>query len=170
MSTKVTSLKKIGDISGERWDALSQKKIYFAHQSVGFNIIEGVEGLAKSNKKIGLSIVETRDPGGFAKPVFAHSTIGQNLNPQAKYEDFMSVMKSGLGETVDTAFLKLCYVDVRKDADVQALFQLHKQTYRQLGEMFPEVQLVHHVLGMTMSSGFTNSSMMITTVARGWPS
>lgn len=151
MSTTVTSLKKMGDVSVEAWKTLSQQKIYFAHQSVGFNIMEGVEGLSASDKTIQLSVVETRDPNSFDHPVFAHSTIGENQNPKAKYEDFLAVMKSGVGEKVDMAFLKLCYVDVRKNTDVGELFRLHKETYRQLGELYPEVRFVHFTVPLTIT-------------------
>ena len=56
--TKTTMLTDIKDVPNEQWEKLAAKKIYFGHQSVGFNIINGINDLMKENSKIQLKIVE----------------------------------------------------------------------------------------------------------------
>jgi hypothetical protein len=40
MPKEKVSFPSIKDVPAEKWKELSQKKIYFGHQSVGFNIID----------------------------------------------------------------------------------------------------------------------------------
>ena len=41
----------VDSVSKKNWDWLSNKKIYFGHQSVGFNIIDGIKDIMSENKK-----------------------------------------------------------------------------------------------------------------------
>ena len=59
MSEKNISYDTIKDVPASIWEKLSQKKIYFGHQSVGFNIMDGVQDLMKEHPAIKLNIVET---------------------------------------------------------------------------------------------------------------
>ena len=54
------------------------EKIYFGHQSVGFNIMAGVKDLMKGNPQIKLNIVETTNESDFKVGLFAHSRVGEN--------------------------------------------------------------------------------------------
>ena len=60
MSQEVVMFKNIKDVPAEKWKKLAKKKIYFGHQSVGFNIMDGVQDVLKENPQIELKIVETR--------------------------------------------------------------------------------------------------------------
>jgi len=44
--------KALQDIPAATWDKLSKKKIFFGHQSVGFNIIDDLKDLMKHNTLI----------------------------------------------------------------------------------------------------------------------
>ena len=44
-------------IPQDRWRELASRRIFFAHQSVGNNIIEGVSSLVLSNPQIGVRLV-----------------------------------------------------------------------------------------------------------------
>ncbi len=47
--TAKTTLPSIKGVPAETWQKLSQKKIYFGHQSVGNNIIDGIKDIMKEN-------------------------------------------------------------------------------------------------------------------------
>lgn len=68
------------NVSAAGWGELAGKKIFFGHQSVGYDIMEGVSALQKEHPSIRLTIVETTDPSRFDGPVFAHAQVGRNLN------------------------------------------------------------------------------------------
>ena len=91
------SYRKLRDVPREKWDKLSQKKIFFGHQSVGRNILEGLEKVLKAVPEIRLEIKETSDPRDFQGPVFAHARIGQNRDPQGKIEHFRRISKAASG-------------------------------------------------------------------------
>ena len=48
--------------------------------------------------------------GGFVR----HAFIGENGKPLLKIQDFDARMRSGIGEQVDVAMMKLCYVDITR--------------------------------------------------------
>jgi len=86
MSEEAIKFPSIKDVPASAWEKLSQKKIYFGHQSVGFNILDGVKDLMKEYPKIKLNIVETTDTKDFPNGVFAHSRVGQNTDPKSRYK------------------------------------------------------------------------------------
>ena len=71
MPEKAARFPSVKDIPTAKWEKLSQKKIYFGHQSVGFNIIDGIKDLMKENPQIKLNIIETTDQSDFKSGLFA---------------------------------------------------------------------------------------------------
>ena len=62
-------------------------KIYFGHQSVGLDIINGMNDIIKSSPHIRLSIRRTKDPADFDQPVFGEFPIGKNEDPKSKIDE-----------------------------------------------------------------------------------
>ena len=104
MPEEKVSFPSIKDVPVENWEKLSQKKIYFGHQSVGNNIMDGVKDLMTEYPQINLKIVETSDQADFKLGIFAHSKVGKNMDPISKISGFESYMKNGLGGRADKAF------------------------------------------------------------------
>lgn len=133
----------LNDIPASSWEKLSKKKIYFGHQSVGFNIIEGLKDLMKENPQIKLNIVETNNPNDFNKGIFAHSRVGKNVDPKSKIDEFAKFTEQGIGENADIAFFKFCYVDVRSETDSQKVFDNYKQSMSNLTKKYPKTTFIH---------------------------
>ena len=133
----------LNDISASSWEKLSKKKIYFGHQSVGFNIIEGLKDLMKENPQIKLNIVETNNPDNFNKGIFAHSRVGKNFDPKSKIDEFAKFVEQGIGENADIAFFKFCYVDVKSETDSQKVFDDYKQSMSNLTKKYPKTIFIH---------------------------
>jgi len=57
MKTSAIKFQSINDIPQEKWDKLAQKRIFFGHQSVGFNILNGLNLIMADNPHIKLNIV-----------------------------------------------------------------------------------------------------------------
>jgi hypothetical protein len=141
-------------IPQDKWDSLSTKKIFFGHQSVGANIVAGINDAMQHSKRIRLSIRTTRDPDDFRQPVFAEATIGTNENSGSKIDDFRGLMEKGLGTKVDVAFFKLCFIDINAPTDVPALFAHYKAVMDSLQSEFPTVHFIHCTVPLTtMDSG-----------------
>jgi lysophospholipase L1-like esterase len=151
MPEKTTHSPSIKDIPASLLKKLAQKKIYFGHQSVGFNIIDGIKDVMKENPQIKLNIVETSDPSKFNTPLFAHSRVGKNMDPKSKIDAFANFMENGIGNMADLAFFKFCYVDVTARTDVERVFADYKNTISRLRESYPGTMLIHVTAPLTVT-------------------
>lgn len=141
MSTnEVFSVNKIPE---SKLKYLQGKKIYFAHQSVGYNIVDGLNDIMKENPMIKLNIVHSTDPEVFKQPVFAHSSVGQNTQPDSKVDDFAKILERGIGNKADIAFMKFCYVDIDDKTDIQKTFNYYKKKLAQLKRNYPDTTFIH---------------------------
>ncbi len=133
------SRQRLQAVPAERWEALARKKIYFGHQSVGQNILDGIQAVIDASPRIRLEIRETSDPAHFDGPVFAHSRIGQNRDPKGKIDHFRSILESGIGQKADVAFFKFCYIDIASSTDPQELLDHYDRTLSDLGAKYPRL-------------------------------
>jgi hypothetical protein len=143
MPEKNISFSKINNVDEKTWDSLAGKRIFFGHQSVGFNIINGIRDLAEENSQIRLNIVKTRQRSAFSAPIFAHSWIGENTHPQSKILAFADLLEKGIGDKIDIAFFKFCYVDVTDKTDILGIFAEYKNTLSHLEKKYPETTFIH---------------------------
>lgn len=135
-------LSRLDEISSDRWEVLSQKKIFFGHKSVGANIIQGLEEVMARKPSVRLNIRETTDPADFSNPVFAHSSIGRNKAPLSKIEAFRDIMESGVGQAADIALFKFCFVDFDHETDIESIFKSYVALVDDLGSRFPGLKVV----------------------------
>ncbi|MFC1738379.1 SGNH/GDSL hydrolase family protein [Planctomycetota bacterium] len=141
--TNKAALPSIDDVPMEYWVKLAEKKIFFGHQSVGYNIIEGVRDIINERDYIKLNIVETNDPPEFDRPIFAHGRVGRNTYPGSKIDAFENIMDAGVGNEVDIAFLKFCYIDIMRGSDPQDVFNTYQNTIEELKARYPETKFLH---------------------------
>jgi hypothetical protein len=137
------ALPSIDDVPMEYWAKLAEKKIFFGHKSVGYNIIEGVKDIVKERNYIKLNIVETREPLEFHRPIFAHAQVGRNTDPASKIKAFENIMDTGIGNKVDIAFFKFCYVDVMRDSNPQKIFTNYRNALEDLRARYPKTKFLH---------------------------
>lgn len=119
---------------------IAEKKIYFGHQSVGENIINGVKNIEGGDK---INVVNTSNGQDFVGPIFAHSRIGKNSDPKSKINEFIEILKGGVGNKVDIAFVKLCYVDIDANTNVKDLFVYYKNNIDLIQNQFPNIKIIH---------------------------
>lgn len=148
-TTDKRSLPSINEVNTESWQKLSQRKVFFGHQSVGLNIFEGIEDLMRVNSRIKLNIIESIKPCDFVTPVFSHYPIGMNTNPKSKCDVFSAFMNSGLGDKLDVAFFKFCYVDIGPHTNVQELFDAYRKTMTSMRGKYPRMTFVHVTVPLT---------------------
>jgi hypothetical protein len=134
---------------------LSKKTIYFGHQSVGFNILDGVRDILKENSQQTLNIVKTRELATSTAPFFAHSGVGRNGQPVSKLDDFSDILHRQGSVRVDVALMKFCFVDFSEQTDVRDLFRRYTETFKGLEDSFPGTTFVHVTTPLTGSpNGF----------------
>jgi len=141
--TNKITLPSIDDVPAECWAKLARKKIFFGHQSVGYNIIDGITDIINEHDYIQLNVAEAREPAAFDRPIFAHSQVGRNTDPISKIESFRNIMDAGVGNKVDIAFFKFCYVDMMRDSDPQEIFGSYSAAMEDLKGRYPETTFLH---------------------------
>ena len=72
------SMHNIKNISQVEWDKVSTKNIYFGHQSVGYNMIDGIQSILEKNPNIGINIKEDHELKAFNDSSFVHGKNGKN--------------------------------------------------------------------------------------------
>lgn len=116
-------------------------RIYFGHQSVGYNIVEGIETLS-SETGISVNTVGWRDFGETGEPpAFIEFGIGRNEEPYLKIDDFAQVVKENAMDKGAFALFKFCYVDFYENADVDAIFTYYKEKMYSLQEQYPDIRI-----------------------------
>ena len=130
---------------------VAHKKIYFGHQSVGLNIIDGIQDILKDHQGVELKIVKTTDPHALNSPVFAHSMIGENEDPVSKINDFVRSIDAGIGGKAEIAFFKFCYVDITRNTDVEKVFGAYKSALQRLKDTYPHTKFVYLTAPLSVS-------------------
>ena len=114
------------------FSAAAEPRVYFGHQSVGANILQGVKELGPTTG-LRLSIKD--------------EFLAENGDPLRKLQNF----KAAVGEDsrYDIALVKFCYVDVNADTDARALFERYRATIAELRAKNPRTVFVHATLPLT---------------------
>jgi len=127
-------------VSAADLQTLAQRRVLFAHQSVGFDILDGVRALAAANG-VSVPIVEGRQPAENATGIF-HFRVGHNEDPQGKIADYVKTVEAGGTQGVDVAILKFCYIDFTPDTDGKALAERYLSTLQTLQAQHPATVFV----------------------------
>lgn len=137
------TLPTIDGIPREHWECLAAKRIFFGHQSVGYNIVDGLRDVMEDCDYIRLDVVETSEIGEVEGPSFVHSKVGKNRDPLSKIEAFVDALDRSNEAQIDIAFMKFCYVDIVHDTDVNSLFEAYSRAMEQIRRKRPNLQLLH---------------------------
>jgi hypothetical protein len=137
--------KELSIIQDEGINAIRSKKIFFGHASVGYNIIDGIENIRAANNRFSdINIRELKDSDDVNVPGIYHSVNGRNGFPKSKIDAFRKLlMERGLGNKLDIAFFKCCYVDFNKDSNVEEIFDYYSKTLDEVKQKFPKLKIVH---------------------------
>lgn len=123
---------------------LAQSRVYFGHQSVGRDILEGLEALAKENG-VSLRIAEAPEGAADTLPGIIHSKVGKNREPASKCEAFNGFVSAHAGGRWDAAAFKFCYVDLGDEAgrDAGKLLDMYGSAVASARAAAPDLNLVH---------------------------
>jgi hypothetical protein len=135
--------KKWAEITPDQWNALASKRIFFAHMSVGYDLLSGIKDLQQERPELKFSIVESGESLVMEKPVLAHAKLGHNGAPLRKFESFRRLMEGFKDGPPDIAFMKLCYVDIRSDTPVEKVFASYKSMMDGLAIKYPRTRFAH---------------------------
>jgi hypothetical protein len=118
-------------------ERIAQRQIFFGHQSVGVNLLEGLAQLAAAERV----------------PVHvADAFIAENGDPLRKLQSFEQAMGQQ-PKPVEVALMKFCYVDFTAETDASALFARYRATLDRLRAKYPGTIFVHVTAPLTDVQG-----------------
>ncbi|MCK4787619.1 MAG: hypothetical protein KAV87_27935 [Desulfobacteraceae bacterium] len=136
-------LSTIKDVQASAWAELKEKKIYFGHQSVGNNIIDGLKEWGRQKPEVKLRIIRLQDSYKIDSPGLYQASIGKNNYPRSKIDAFVAAMRQGIGNSADVAFFKFCFVDINSGTNVYELFDYYVEKMALLKQEYPKMTFVH---------------------------
>lgn len=138
------------NINTKLLESIKTRRILFGHQSVGMNIIEGIKTI-KSKNGLKIDIKDFNNSKKAIEPGFYHCKIGKNCYPKTKIDAFKELLLNNvLGNQLDIAFFKLCYIDINNETDIPKLFNHYKETILSLEKDFPNLTIIHVTTPLTV--------------------
>ncbi len=138
---------------------ISKQKIYFGHQSVGGNILQGIQDILSETGFTGLNIIKAEEYRPDLEYFFAESRIGQNYYPKKKCDSFRKVVEEVFKGNLNIAMMKFCYIDFNPTTDVEDLFDYYKKTIEELKATYPNITFVHITVPLSSKSNWIKSAL-----------
>ena len=107
-------------------------QLFFGHQSVGRNILDGVAALSRE-AGIELSLGE--------------GSIGENQQPGSKFEAW--ARRAEQGGTEQLFAMKLCYVDIQQETDGAAVLADYQRAVARVRQARPGIKVLHITTPLT---------------------
>jgi hypothetical protein len=118
-------------------------RVWFGHQSVGGNVLEGVRAVAPDVH------VGSSGAGASDGVVVIDTLVGQNEQPFSKIEAFEAQVNAQ-ARNLDAAMFKFCYVDFDGRTDVGKIFAAYEAAYERVKQANPHLVLAHVTTPMTV--------------------
>jgi len=120
--------------------AAAGKRVIFAHQSVGSDILDGANQVA-AIAGVPLNVIETREPPADRSGIF-HFKVGTNGVPLGKIQAYHDALAQSPLTGVDVALVKLCYLDFNHGTDVAQVASAYVQAVEDLQKRHPQTAFV----------------------------
>lgn len=128
-------------------EAVARLRVFFGHQSVGGDIIEGMKPWIVASE---VTENQTASPS----TSFHHALIGTNTVPLSKLDAFDRLLHAEeRRQHVDVAMAKFCFIDFDANTDVNALFAAYAEEMKKLEQELPQTTLVHFTAPLTTVQG-----------------
>ncbi|MBI4509570.1 MAG: hypothetical protein HY698_08025 [Deltaproteobacteria bacterium] len=150
-----TILAREQEYSDADLDRVRQAYLFFGHQSVGNNILAGLDSLNNTEPRYEVRQQYVYDLNNLlrpynGRPALGHRNIGENEKPDTKIRAFIDYMtgfedptKTGLGDKVSISMFKFCYVDFISGMDVDGLFDRYVQAMESLEARYTKTKFVY---------------------------
>lgn len=130
---------------------IAQRRIFFGHQSVGENLLDGIRQLS-AMAGVPVRVVESPMASSVPPATFGHASVARNGDPFLKLKSFENAFGQQTSG-IDIALLKFCYVDVKANTDAKALFARYRSSIDSLRANNPGTIFVHVTAPLTEVKG-----------------
>ena len=142
---------------------IGRARVFFAHRSVGADLVEGLARLA--GDVLPIAEVADRLPDG----VFGHASLGPNGDPWAKLRDLERLLATGIGRTARVVLFKFCYADFDARADTTGVFHAYERTIGSLRAAYPRALFVHVTVPLVAVERGTSATAALRSLLRRAP-
>jgi hypothetical protein len=118
-------------------------RIFFAHQSVGADLVAGIETLSRNSAAAARVVSLEQAPGAAHPLLIIHERIGVNREPLTKIAAFQAILGAAPAAAIDLAMLKFCYVDIASQADAERLLKEYERAIEELSTVRGDLRLIH---------------------------
>ncbi|MGH9148193.1 MAG: hypothetical protein ACRD1Q_15895 [Vicinamibacterales bacterium] len=127
-------------------NTLQSLRVYFAHQSVGSNILDGLASLAR---EAGIALrVDPPDQHTNAPGIW-QGMAGRNGHPESKIQYFTDAMASLEARLPQVALMKFCYVDFTPSTNSETLFKGYQDAMTSWQRRYATVRFVPVTVPLT---------------------
>ena len=137
---------------------LLSKKIFFGHQSVGANIVQGIQDLISADSRLALHIVSSSNPSSVTGAAFVEAAIGSNGDPVSKDNAFANIVNNNFGAQSGIALYKYCYVDFNDSSNAQQIFRNYRTIMDSLRSKSANLKLLPVTVPLTIDPSKTRNS------------
>lgn len=123
-------------------ETIKGARVFFGHQSVGHDVLEGVAALAR---EAGVEVA------------IGEGKIGANGKPEAKFDDFAK--RAETGAELDLIAMKLCFVDLYRGADPDQLLSQYKAAVARVRKAQPNAKILHVTTPLTIRATTVKASI-----------
>ncbi|MBU1424388.1 MAG: hypothetical protein KKH12_15415 [Gammaproteobacteria bacterium] len=146
-TSTITYAANADDTLRANLERIAQRRIFFGHQSVGVNVLDGIKQLS-TMAGIPVRITEVTNASTVQPATLGHGVVAENRDPLRKLKSFEQAM--GTNRTgLDIAFMKFCYIDFDAKTDVKELFKRYSATMNALQAKNPDTVFVHVTAPLT---------------------
>ncbi len=131
-------------------NTLQRLRVYFAHQSVGSNILDGLASLAH---EAGIALHVDPPNQHTNAPGIWQGMAGRNGHPESKIQYFIDAMASLEARLPHVALMKFCYVDFSPSTNSETLFKSYQDAITSLQRRYPTVTFVPVTVPLTTRPG-----------------
>lgn len=135
-------------IPAASWVRFAGARVYFGHQSVGGNILDGLRELSPAHRESPLRILHSRERSSGTSGLFEF-TIGDNGRPDSKMKDFAAALQQVDDGAPGIAVFKYCYLDITPETNVEQLFASHRKALHEMRVRHPNLTFVHVTAPLT---------------------
>lgn len=143
---------KLAEISDGSIDSLAEKKIFFAHMSVGYDIIDGIRSIQEKKSRFEeIKIIEIDETMNVNRPGIYHKKNGKNGDAKSKFDAFREFLKNEkFTNKFDIAALKLCYIDFMPEIDVDEILNQYTKCVQEVKKSNPSTKILHMTTPLTV--------------------
>lgn len=132
------------------WSSLAGTRVWFGHQSIGRNVLEGVRALGAPAAGQGATVVAPADSAATTgAPLIVEFGIGENGKPLSKLAGFAAALDRLPADAHGVAIFEYCFLDITAQTDVEALFARHHADLAAMRARHPGLTFVHMTAPLT---------------------